>query len=127
MTNVLGISGVFLFANDPKSLQQWYRDRLGLDLACWGEDSCYGIDLPHTLPDGQESHTVFSIQKAKEPLSGPRRETMVNWRVADLEALLADLAAAGIPVEKREDSEYGRFAWIRDPEGNRLELYQKPA
>lgn len=124
MAKVLGISGVFLFANDPAALQRWYADHLGLEMACWGEGTCYGTDLLHTLPDGQKSHTVFSIQKAKEPLSGPRREAMVNWRVADLDACLAGLAAAGITPEKREDSEYGCFAWIQDPEGNRLELYQ---
>ena len=124
MAKVLGISGVFLFANDPVALKDWYGRHLGLDLKCFGEGTCYGIDLLHTLPDGRRSHTVFSIMKAKEKLKGNRKECMVNWRVEDLDDFLVGLAAAGVGYEKREDYEYGRFAWIKDPEGNPLELYQ---
>ena len=121
---VLGISGVFLYANDPIAMKDWYAAHLGLDLKCWGEGTCYGADLPHTLADGRNSHTIFSIIKAKEPLVGPRRECMVNWRVEELDPFLAELATKGITTEKREDFDYGRFAWIKDPEGNLLELYQ---
>lgn len=121
---VLGISGVFLFANDPVALKDWYAAHLGLALTCYSEGTCYGADLLHTLPDGRKSHTVFSIMKAKTNLKGQRKECMINWRVEDLDGFLAGLAAAGIKVEKREDYDYGRFAWIKDPEGNPLELYQ---
>jgi catechol 2,3-dioxygenase-like lactoylglutathione lyase family enzyme len=67
---------------------------------------------------------VFSFMKAKGPLAEGRPECMLNWRVADLEAFGARLEAEGIPVEKQADCEYGRFAWIHDPEGHRVELYQ---
>ncbi len=123
-SRVLGISGVFLFANDPVQLKDWYARHLGLAFQCWGEGACYGVELPHTLADGRPSHTVFSLMKAKARLKAPRRECMVNWRVEDLDAFLAGLAADGIEPEKREDYDYGRFAWIKDPEGNPIELYQ---
>ncbi len=124
MPTVLGISGVFLHADDCVALKDWYAATLGLAFACWGEGTCYGVDFLHALPDGTKSHTIFSIQKAKEALGAAPKTCMVNWRVDDLEAFLAGLAAKGIAVEKREDFDYGRFAWIRDPEGNTLELYQ---
>jgi predicted enzyme related to lactoylglutathione lyase len=124
MAHVLGIGGVFLFADDPASLKDWYARVLGLDFACWGEGTCYGLELPHTLPDGRSGATIFSIQKAKGPLGTAPKSCMVNWRVEDMDAALAAMAAQGVPAEKQEDSEFGRFAWISDPEGNRLEFYQ---
>ena len=124
MSAILGISGVFLYADDCVALKDWYAATLDLDLACWGEGTCYGLDFFHTLPDGTKSHTIFSIQKAKAPLGAAPRSCMVNWRVDDLDAFLAGAAAKGILPEKREDGEFGRFAWIVDPEGNKLELYQ---
>ena len=124
MTAILGISGVFLYADDCVALKDWYAATLDLAFACWGEGTCYGVDFLHVLPDGTKSHTVFSIQQAKAPLGSAPKTCMLNWRVADLDALLSELGAKGISAEKREDFDYGRFAWILDPEGNKLELYQ---
>jgi catechol 2,3-dioxygenase-like lactoylglutathione lyase family enzyme len=121
---VRGLGGVFLYANDPAALADWYAAHLGLSFACWGEGACYGLEFRVMEPGGKEAPIIFSIQKAKAPLAEGRRETMLNWRVDDLEAFLARIQAAGIPIEKQEDCEYGRFAWITDPEGHRLELYQ---
>ena len=67
---------------------------------------------------------AIQIMKAKQKLKGNRKECMVNWRVEDLDLFLDGLAAAGIQADKREDYDYGRFAWITDPEGNPVELYQ---
>ena len=97
---------------------------LGLAFTCWGEGTCCGLDFLHTLPDGTKRHTVFSIMKAEAPQGAVPKRCMVNWRVGDMDAFLAELATKGITPEKREDSDYGRFAWILDPEGNKLELYQ---
>lgn len=124
---VKGLGGVFLYAEDPKGLSEWYARYLGLAFMEWGEGTCYGLMFTYTDPDGAEAQTIFSLQKAKEPLGKGRPECMVNWRVADLEALCRELQAAGVAIEKREDSEYGRFAWIHDPEGHRVELYQPAA
>lgn len=125
--SVRGLGGVFLYANDPVALKDWYTAHLGLAFTCWGEGTCYGLEFLFTEPDGLKAQTIFSIMKATEPLASPRRECMLNWRVSDLDMFLAKLEGSGVPIEKREDSEYGRFAWIQDPEGNRLELYQPQA
>ena len=70
--------------------------------------------------------TTWSIQPAKGPLPTPRAGT-VNYHVADIDAMVAQLEAEGVTVEERMDESYGRFAWIHDPEGNRIELYQELA
>jgi len=121
---VQGLGGVFLYANDLESLKDWYAAHLGLDFTCWEDGKCYGLQFPYTDASGARASTIFSIIRAEATLPPHRQACMLNWRVSDLEALLTELQAKGIPIEKREDSEYGRFAWIKDPEGNRLELYQ---
>ncbi len=68
--------------------------------------------------------TVFSISQAKTTLPTDRREASINYRVRELQPFLEQLKADGIEIEKTEDFDYGRFAWIKDPEGNRIELYQ---
>ena len=68
--------------------------------------------------------TVFSISQAKTTLPTDRREAVINYRVRDLQPFLEQLKADGIEIEKTEDFDYGRSAWIKDPEGNRIELYQ---
>ena len=121
---VKGLGGVFLYAEDPAGLSRWYATHFGLAFIEWEPGACYGLEFTYTDPDGTKAHTVFSFQKAKAPLGTGRPECMLNWRVADLEAFCARLEAEGVPVESREDFDYGRFAWIRDPEGHRVELYQ---
>lgn len=121
---VKGLGGIFLYAEDPEGLSRWYATHFGLAFAEWEPGKCYGLEFFYTDPDGRKAHTLFSLMKAKAPLGEGRPECMVNWRVEDLDAFCAGLEAAGIPVEPREDFGYGRFAWTRDPEGHRIELYQ---
>jgi predicted enzyme related to lactoylglutathione lyase len=121
---VKGLGGVFLYAEDPAALSTWYAKHFGLEFTEWESGTCYGLEFIYTDPDGAKAHTVFSFMKAKGVLGEGRPECMVNWRVADLEAFCARLEAEGIPVEKREDYDYGRFAWIHEPEGHHVELYQ---
>ncbi len=123
---VRGLGGVFLYADDPKTLSQWYSDHFGLAFAEWEPGSCFGLEFPCTDPDGTQSQLIFSIMKARQPLAPGRPECVVNWRIGDLDSFCEQLAQAGVPLESREDSEFGRFAWIRDPEGHRVELYQPP-
>ena len=68
--------------------------------------------------------TVFSISQTDKPLSNGRHEFEVNYRVDDLHAFIAQLEADGIKTEKVEEFDYGRFAWVRDPDNNRIELYE---
>jgi catechol 2,3-dioxygenase-like lactoylglutathione lyase family enzyme len=127
---VSGIGGVFLKANDPAGLAQWYTKHLGLSFQSANGDCGAGQNhwlefVYHDDPDrSKRAAVVFAIQSAASTLPHERHAVEINYHVSDLEALLAQLSAAGIPIEKREDYDYGRFAWVRDPENNRLELYQ---
>jgi predicted enzyme related to lactoylglutathione lyase len=120
MERITGIGGVFLRARDAGALRTWYAEHLGIELSDWG-----GAQLDWT-PGGS---TTWSIFESDTGYFGPREQPyMVNYRVADLDAMLAQLRAAGVElVDRVEESEYGRFGWAVDPEGNRFELWEPPA
>jgi catechol 2,3-dioxygenase-like lactoylglutathione lyase family enzyme len=124
--SVDGIGGVFIYANDAKTLSNWYAHHFGLRLETYEDGKVYGTEFKYRrLGDSSQiDSTVFSINQSKADLPADRKESMVNYRVRDLDAFVAQLKADGIEIEKTEDFDYGRFAWIRDPEGNRIELYQ---
>ena len=121
-----GIGGIFLYANDAKALSNWYAHHFGMRIETYEDGKVYGTEFKYRrLSDSSKiDSTVFSITQAKNPLPAERSECTVNYRVRDLAAFLAQLKTDGIEVEKTEDYDYGRFAWIKDPEGNRVELYQ---
>lgn len=124
MERVTGIGGIFLKARDPKGLAAWYREHLGVPIA---EGQTYGT---FTAGPGGEAaspeQTVWSVFPADTPYFAPSAAPfMVNYRVADLDRMLAQLRAAGAAVDDRvEEYEYGRFGWASDPEGNRFELWE---
>lgn len=123
MTRVTGIGGVFFKAKDPAALGQWYRRHLGLPIEEWGGMAFRWQTPGRTEPDG--GVTIWTIFKAESSYyPGP---FMINYRVDDLDALVATLREEGCAVdEKTETSEYGKFGWVTDPEGNRIELWQPP-
>lgn len=124
MERVRGIGGVFLKAREPAGLAAWYRDRLGVVLEDWG-----GARFSWREHDPRgEACTVFSFFAQDSPYFAPSPAPfMLNFRVDDLDAMLAQLRAAGEKVDDRvEDSEFGRFGWVLDPEGNKVELWQPP-
>ena len=122
MDAIAGIGGVFLRARDPAALAVWYAEHLGIALE--HEGATYA---PLTAAEGDV--TVWSTFAEDTDYFGRReQQAMVNYRVHDLDAMLAQLRAAGAEVDERvEDFEYGRFGWAADPEGNRFELWQPPA
>ena len=124
--SVEGIGGVFIYANDAKALSNWYAHHFGLWLETYEDGKVYGTEFKYRrLGDSsQVDSTVFSISQSKTNLPAERRECVVNYRVRDLQGFLDQLKAEGVSIEKTEDFDYGRFAWIKDPEGNRIELYQ---
>ena len=124
--SVDGIGGVFIYANDAKTLSNWYAHHFGLRLETYEDGKVYGIEFKYRrLSDSSNvDSTVFSISQSKVALPTDRKEAVINYRVRDLPAFLDQLRADGIEIEKTEDFDYGRFAWIKDPEGNRIELYQ---
>lgn len=122
MARVTGIGGVFLRAKDPAALTKWYAEHLGLVVAQYG-----GVTFRWTdeVPEGTGSTTWNAFPADTKYFGEPTQQAMVNYRVDDLDALLETLAAAGVSIDpKRETYGFGKFAWITDPEGNRLELWQ---
>jgi predicted enzyme related to lactoylglutathione lyase len=120
MAKAVGFGGVFLRARDPKGLGKWYAEHLGIP----SQDGSMAFDGPESA-----GMTVFAHFPLDTKYFGEgTQQAMVNFRVDDLDALLKRLAEAGVRIDpKREDHEYGRFAWIWDPEGNRVELWQQAA
>lgn len=121
MAKAVGVGGVFLKARDPKALGAWYAAHLGIAPQDGGSLAF----------DGPESTgmTVFAHFPENTKYFGDGgQQFMVNFRVDNMDQLLAQLAEAGVRIDpKREDHEYGRFAWIWDPEGNRIELWEPVA
>jgi predicted enzyme related to lactoylglutathione lyase len=125
MKRVTGIGGIFIKSADTKRLREWYQKHLGIDIAEWGGTS-FQWTGPHN-PTGQGS-TVWSLFEASssyfEPSSAP---FMVNYRVENVHALVAELRKEGCQVmDKIEESEYGKFGWVVDPDGNKIELWEPP-
>src|SRR5689334_1804270 len=117
---VLGIGGVFFKARDPVALAACYREHLGVPAP---ENGTFG---PFIAQGGTTVCATFPLDTQYfAPSAAP---FMFNYRVSDLDAMLAQLRAAGVPVDdKIDESEFGRFGWAIDPEGNRIELWQPPA
>lgn len=124
MKRVTGIGGVFFKARDPKALAEWYQRHLGLAVEPWGGAALRWADDPGAAT----GTTVWSPFPAETTYFAPSQAPfMINYRVADLHAVVAALRAEGCQVdEKVEESEYGKFGWVVDPEGNKLELWQPP-
>ena len=126
MRRVTGIGGIFFKAKDAPALQAWYRDHLGIDVQPWGGAAFDWVDADGR-PAGGTTAWLVAPQESEQfaPSTAP---FMVNYRVEDLRGLVAALRAEGCNVLDRiDDSEYGTFGWVIDPEGNKVELWQPPA
>lgn len=125
MKRVTGIGGIFFKARDPKALGAWYRQHLGIDIQDWGGA------IFHWNAEGKPNVTgvtVWNVFATSENLGPSTAPFMINYRVENLHALLELLRAEGCAVDdKVEESEYGKFGWLMDPEGNRIELWEPPA
>ena len=110
---VEGVSAIMIYAEDPERLAQWYEEQLGVVTRLDPSDGNYYGDV---------GDVHFGIYPAEEPLPRPRA-VMVNYRVRDLSAALRGLRESGVAIERTVDESYGRFAYLRDPEGNPVELY----
>ena len=126
MKRVTGIGGIFFKATDAPALQAWYQRHLGIDVQEWG-----GTAFRWTDADGKAvpGTTIWSVGPAEgDPFAPGRSSFMVNYRVEDARALARVLKEEGCNVlDKIDESEYGVFAWVIDPEGNKVELWQPPA
>jgi catechol 2,3-dioxygenase-like lactoylglutathione lyase family enzyme len=124
MQRVIGIGGVFFKSKDPQRLYAWYEKHLGMK----PDPMAGGAVLFRWSDDKQgDAMTVWSIFPESTKYFEPSQSSlMINYRVADLDALVEALRQEGVAIEKREDADYGRFAWIMDPDGNRIELWEPP-
>jgi predicted enzyme related to lactoylglutathione lyase len=120
MAKAVGVGGVFLKARDPKALAAWYTEHLGIQVQKGG---ALAFDGPEAA-----GMTVFAHFPQDTGYFGESgQQAMVNFRVDDLDGLLEQLGKAGVRVDsKREEYAFGRFAWIWDMEGNRVELWEPP-
>lgn len=126
MKRVTGLGGIFFKADDPERLYQWYETHLGIKREPHGGGATlHWRDAENPERRGETIWSIFDRQnKYFEPSPA---QFMLNYRVDDLDALLDALRKEGVAVDpKREDHEYGRFAWITDPEGNKIELWEPP-
>lgn len=125
MKRVTGIGGVFFNARDPVKLRAWYKSHLGIDVQEWG-----GAAFDWTDAEGKPTGgtTAWTIGDASSNQFAPSTAPfMVNYRVADLHSLVAALRAEGCNVlDKIDESEFGKFGWVMDPEGNKVELWEPP-
>ena len=124
LEKVTGIGGVFFRVRDPERMAAWYHEQLGVDAPEGHADFLW---RDHERPE-EIGRTIWSLFPDDTDYFGPSRPTfMINYRVANLEKMLAQLRRNGVTVDKVEDHDYGRFAWITDPEGRRIELWEPKA
>jgi len=119
---ITGLGGIFFKAKDPKAMVEWYGRHLGMDI----ENSMVLFSWRGGKEGKVEGHTVWSIFPGDTKYFGEDAASfMINYRVKDLDGLLASLRREGVAVNRKvEDTPYGRFGWITDPEGNRIELWE---
>ena len=124
MQRVTGIGGIFIKSKDPKALSAWYRDHLGFDVIDWG-----GAIFHWGGPDSAPGMTIWSLfDMGTDKMDPSPAPFMLNLRVADLDALFAALRTEGCNVlGDSESSEFGKFGWVIDPEGHKVELWEPPS
>ena len=117
MAKITGLGGIFYKVADPDATRAWYQENLGIG----GE---WGAMFP--FKGDPEGYSLLSPFKGETDYFAPSTEKfMINLRVDDLDGMIGDLEAKGVAVLGRQDEDYGRFAWILDPDGNKVELWQQ--
>ena len=121
LEQVTGIGGVFFKVNDPKGMAAWYRTNLGFQSKGGYADFTWREkDHPEEM-----GHTTWRIFPTNTTYFGESSSPlMINYRVANMDRMLEQLRKSDVKIEKIEDYDYGRWAWIADPEGNRIELWE---
>ena len=131
MKRVTGIGGIFFKSENPPQLYDWYEKHLGIQRESHGQCASFpwrelhGADGTEPGPEGSTAWSIFPA--ATKYFGASKASFMINYRVDNLDALLEDLKKSGIEIDPhREEYDYGRFAWITDPDGNRIELWEPP-
>jgi len=131
MKRVTGIGGIFFKSENPSQLYDWYEKHLGIQRESHGQGASFHWREPQAADGtepGPKALTAWCIfPQTTKYFAASKASFMVNYRVDNLDALLEDLKKSGIEIDPhREDYDYGRFAWITDPDGNRIELWESP-
>jgi catechol 2,3-dioxygenase-like lactoylglutathione lyase family enzyme len=117
--HITGVGGVFFKAKDPQALAAWYRDVLGLPLEAWG-----GVALRYDAPQHPPALIWNAFPASTSYFAPSTAGFMINYAVDDMDAFLARLRSKRVAILKQADDSNGRFAWILDPEGNKIELWE---
>lgn len=118
--HITGLGGIFLKSKDPKALMAWYRDVLGISLEAWG-----GAMLSYAAPGHPPAVTLSAFSETSAYFEPSKRDILLNFAVDDLSAFLDRLRAKGVTVLKQDDTDpSGKFAWILDPDGTKIELWE---
>ena len=118
--HVTGLGGVFVKSKNPQALAAWYHDMLGITMESWG-----GAALRYDAPLHPPAVAWTALPSDSKYMAPSSRDFMLDFGVDDLDAIIARLAAKGVKILKRDDSDpSGRFAWILDPDGTKIELWQ---
>jgi catechol 2,3-dioxygenase-like lactoylglutathione lyase family enzyme len=124
MKRVVGIGGIFFKAKDHDKMRAWYKEHLGLEFDAYGSAV---FECPEDEEQRKKAQTVWSLfpvdTKYFDPSSAP---FMINYRVDNLAALVEQLRSEGVAVDVHPEEDYGKFGWVIDPEGNRIELWEPP-
>ena len=118
MARITGLGGVFLKIADTEATSAWYKEILGI-----GGDWGAMFPFKNDSPEGFSLLSGFAIDT--DYFAPSKKEFMINLRVDDLDGFIADLEAKGIEILGRQDEDYGRFAWIVDPNDVKIELWQQ--
>ena len=121
MQKVIGVGGIIFKAKDQEKLTNWYKENLGIDFQ-YGYFEFKWADEPANVAPGS---TVFGIFKDDTTEIPSDKSFTINLRVVDLDGLLAELTEKGVTVsEKVDEADFGRFGWLVDPEGNKVQLWE---
>ena len=116
---ITGVGGIFVTSKDPKGLAKWYRDVLGISLEPWG-----GAILRYDAPGHPPMALWNAMPENSDEIVPSHRDFMINFAVDDLDAYVARLKSKGVAILKQESDQTGKFAWILDPDGTKIELWQ---
>ena len=122
-----GIGGAFLFSNNPKELARWYSENLGIDYAESPDCSSFykSFEYRDFTDASLKRSTTWAILPSSNEITGKPRTGQINYRVKNMSETLAHLQSKGAAIDKTEDCEFGKFAWVTDPDGNKIELFEE--
>jgi catechol 2,3-dioxygenase-like lactoylglutathione lyase family enzyme len=121
--HITGLGGIFVRSKDPKALSAWYRDVLGIPMEVWG-----GATLKYDAPGHPPVIAWSAFKQTTKYMDPSTREFMLNFAVDNMDAFIARLKSKGVTILKQDDSDpSGRFAWLLDPDGTKIELWQPKA